>query len=83
MASRLATYWRFRCQLFGAKAYLPVTSLVKDEDLETSTFVKVLQNDRADRPVVFFDRIAVCRSTAPRNAKVSEAYKIITTLLTR
>ncbi|CAJ1952262.1 unnamed protein product [Cylindrotheca closterium] len=74
VTSCLATYWRLRCQIFASKAFLPMKNLASEEKLESSTFVKVLPNDRADRPVLFFDRIEVYRATATRSAAMKHLF---------
>jgi len=71
VASRLAAYWRLRCQLFDeSKAFLPI----EEDEHQQSSFVKILPCDRANRPVLFFDRIEVARSKIPRKTAMQQLF---------
>jgi len=71
VASRLAAYWKMRLQLFEeSKAFLPIG----EDEHQQSSFVKILPGDRANRPILLFDRIEVARSKIPRKTAMQQLF---------
>jgi len=73
-AYRLVGYWKFRRELFGDKAFLPMTqdgALADDMDALTANVMLILPNDIHGRAVVFFDRAAMKPHIASRESFVS------------
>jgi hypothetical protein len=70
-AHRLVKYWSIRHQLFGTKAFVPMTlngAMIDDVDYLAKGFVYAMDSDRYGRPIFFIDRIRSAKDIVPRPA---------------
>ncbi|KAG7345871.1 hypothetical protein IV203_004938 [Nitzschia inconspicua] len=69
-ASRLMAHWKVRKDIFGERAFLPITlngAMKEDLDEVKRGFMTVLPEDEHGRPVVLLDRVgSTCSSTYQR-----------------